>query len=56
MSTYILVHGAWQGEWAWELVKPQLERGFRSHCYYTRLTWKWERYNSFTKYNVRFLC
>ncbi|SIQ33110.1 Alpha/beta hydrolase family protein [Bacillus cereus] len=25
MSTYILVHGAWQGEWAWELVKPQLE-------------------------------
>nr|MBS9408465.1 alpha/beta fold hydrolase [Streptococcus oralis] len=25
MSTYVLVHGAWQGEWAWELVKPQLE-------------------------------
>ncbi|MGZ9769724.1 alpha/beta fold hydrolase [Bacillus toyonensis] len=25
MSTYILIHGAWQGEWAWELVKPQLE-------------------------------
>ncbi|MGQ0422166.1 alpha/beta fold hydrolase [Bacillus sp. HC-Mk] len=25
MSTYILVHGAWQGEWAWELVKPELE-------------------------------
>ncbi|KXY29466.1 alpha/beta hydrolase [Bacillus cereus] len=25
MSTYVLVHGAWQGEWAWDLVKPQLE-------------------------------
>jgi len=25
MSTYVLVHGAWQGEWAWELVKPKLE-------------------------------
>ncbi|MBJ7928933.1 alpha/beta hydrolase [Bacillus toyonensis] len=25
MSTYVLVHGAWQGEWTWELVKPQLE-------------------------------
>ncbi|HDR7378734.1 MULTISPECIES: alpha/beta fold hydrolase [Bacillus] len=25
MSTCVLVHGAWQGEWAWELVKPQLE-------------------------------
>ncbi|HDR7781759.1 MULTISPECIES: alpha/beta fold hydrolase [Bacillus] len=25
MSTYILIHGAWQGEWAWELVKPQLK-------------------------------
>lgn len=25
MSTYILIHGAWQDEWAWELVKPQLE-------------------------------
>lgn len=25
MSTYIFVHGAWQGKWAWELVKPQLE-------------------------------
>ncbi|KEK24097.1 alpha/beta fold hydrolase [Bacillus gaemokensis] len=25
MSTYVLVHGAWQGEWAWELVKPELE-------------------------------
>lgn len=25
MSTYILVHGAWQGEWVWELVKPKLE-------------------------------
>ncbi|PDX99417.1 alpha/beta fold hydrolase [Bacillus pseudomycoides] len=25
MSTYVFVHGAWQGEWAWELVKPQLE-------------------------------
>ncbi|MGW6194323.1 alpha/beta fold hydrolase [Bacillus cereus] len=25
MSTYVLVHGAWQGEWAWEFVKPQLE-------------------------------
>ncbi|MEH6941025.1 alpha/beta fold hydrolase [Bacillus sp. JJ722] len=25
MSTYVLVHGAWQGEWAWDLVKPELE-------------------------------
>ncbi|KXY40579.1 alpha/beta hydrolase [Bacillus cereus] len=25
MSTYVLVHGAWQGKWAWDLVKPQLE-------------------------------
>ncbi|EJV87793.1 alpha/beta fold hydrolase [Bacillus cereus] len=25
MSTYVLVHGAWQGEWAWDLVKPHLE-------------------------------
>lgn len=25
MSTYVLVHGAWQGEWPWDLVKPQLE-------------------------------
>ncbi|CAH2465406.1 alpha/beta fold hydrolase [Bacillus sp. S4] len=25
MSTYVLVHGAWQGEWAWGFVKPQLE-------------------------------
>ncbi|MGG0258917.1 alpha/beta fold hydrolase [Bacillus mycoides] len=25
MSTYVLVHGAWQGEWAWEFVRPQLE-------------------------------
>ncbi|GGE71537.1 alpha/beta fold hydrolase [Priestia taiwanensis] len=25
MSTYVLIHGAWQGEWAWELVKPKLE-------------------------------
>ncbi|OSY16982.1 hypothetical protein BTJ48_00793 [Bacillus mycoides] len=25
MSTYVLVYGAWQGEWAWDLVKPQLE-------------------------------
>lgn len=25
MSTYILVHGAWQGAWVWELVKPELE-------------------------------
>ncbi|KFN03019.1 alpha/beta fold hydrolase [Bacillus clarus] len=25
MSTYVFVHGAWQGEWVWELVKPQLE-------------------------------
>lgn len=25
MSTYVLVHGAWQGEWVWELVKPELE-------------------------------
>jgi len=25
MSTYVLVHGACQGEWVWEKVKPELE-------------------------------
>jgi pimeloyl-ACP methyl ester carboxylesterase len=25
MSTYVLVHGAWQGAWVWELMKPELE-------------------------------
>jgi triacylglycerol esterase/lipase EstA (alpha/beta hydrolase family) len=25
MSAFVLVHGAWQGEWVWELVKPELE-------------------------------
>jgi pimeloyl-ACP methyl ester carboxylesterase len=25
MSTFVLVHGAWQGAWAWDAVKPKLE-------------------------------
>jgi pimeloyl-ACP methyl ester carboxylesterase len=25
-NTYVLVHGAWQGSWAWDKVKPQLEK------------------------------
>lgn len=25
-NTYVLVHGAWQGAWAWDQVKPQLEK------------------------------
>ena len=26
MSHYILVHGAWEGAWSWDLTQPALEK------------------------------
>lgn len=47
-STYVLVHGAWQGGWAWSRFKPLLEaKGHR--VYAPTLTGLAERASSLTK-------
>lgn len=47
-STYVLVHGAWQGGWAWSRFKPLLEaKGHR--VYAPTLTGLAERAGSLTK-------